>query len=41
MISKNIRSKARQFGTLVGRSALMPRSGSPRKPFMAGATNWE
>jgi L-ascorbate metabolism protein UlaG (beta-lactamase superfamily) len=36
MISSNIRRKARQFSTLVGRSALMPRTGTPRKPQMVG-----
>src|SRR5664279_3717865 len=36
MISSNIRRKARQFSTLVGRSALMARTGTPRKPQMVG-----
>jgi L-ascorbate metabolism protein UlaG (beta-lactamase superfamily) len=30
-----LRRKARQIGTLVGRSALAPRTGSPRKPVFA------
>jgi L-ascorbate metabolism protein UlaG (beta-lactamase superfamily) len=36
MITANMRRKARQFSTLVGRSALMRRTGKPRKPIMAG-----
>ena len=35
MIGISIRRKARQFSTLVGRSALSPRCGITRKPVMA------
>jgi L-ascorbate metabolism protein UlaG (beta-lactamase superfamily) len=35
MISISIRRKARQFSTLVGRSAVTPRSGASRKPVLA------
>jgi L-ascorbate metabolism protein UlaG (beta-lactamase superfamily) len=35
MIGISIRRKARQFSTLVGRSALTPRSGNSRKPVLA------
>ncbi len=35
MIGISIRRKAGQFGTLVGRSALTPRSGTIRKPILA------
>ena len=31
----SLRRKARQFSTLVGRSALTPRAGSPRPPVLA------
>jgi L-ascorbate metabolism protein UlaG (beta-lactamase superfamily) len=36
MTGITIRRKARQIGTLVGRSAFTPRSGSTRKPVLAG-----
>ena len=35
MIGISIRRKARQFSTLVGRSAVTPRSGNSRKPVLA------
>jgi L-ascorbate metabolism protein UlaG (beta-lactamase superfamily) len=37
MTGITIRRKARQIGSLVGRSALAPRTGSPRKPLLATA----
>ncbi len=36
MIATSIRRKARQFGTLVGRSAVTPRSGVTGRPVLAG-----
>ena len=35
MTGITVRRKAKQIGTLVGRSALTPRTGKPRKPIMA------